>query len=50
MKALTIHGAEDIRWGDREVPTPGAGQVRIRVAYVGICGSSRRMLAVPSLI
>ncbi|MCK6079831.1 L-idonate 5-dehydrogenase [Microbacterium sp. EYE_5] len=39
MKALTIHGAEDIRWGDREVPVPGAGQVRIRVAYVGICGS-----------
>ena len=39
MKALAIHGTEDIRWEDREVPTPGAGEVRLRVNYVGICGS-----------
>lgn len=39
MKALAIHGAEDIRWEDREVPTPGDGEVRLRVNYVGICGS-----------
>ena len=39
MKALAIHGKEDIRWEDREVPTPGEGQVRLRVEYVGICGS-----------
>ncbi|WP_133544658.1 L-idonate 5-dehydrogenase [Microbacterium sp. BK668] len=39
MKALAIHGKEDIRWEDREVPTPGEGEVRLRVRYVGICGS-----------
>ena len=39
MKALAIHGKEDIRWEDREAPTPGDGEVRIRVNYVGICGS-----------
>ncbi|MDF2506456.1 MAG: L-idonate 5-dehydrogenase [Microbacterium sp.] len=39
MKALAIHGKEDIRWEDREAPTPGDGEVRLRVSYVGICGS-----------
>jgi L-idonate 5-dehydrogenase len=39
MKALAIHGAEDIRWEDRAVPKPGPGEVRLRVRYVGICGS-----------
>ncbi|MER7448523.1 L-idonate 5-dehydrogenase [Microbacterium sp. NPDC097977] len=39
MKSLAIHGKEDIRWEDREVPTPGEGEVRLRVNYVGICGS-----------
>ena len=39
MKALAIHGKEDIRWEDREVPAPGDGEVRLRVNYVGICGS-----------
>jgi L-idonate 5-dehydrogenase len=39
MKALAIHGKEDIRWEDRDVPTPGDGEVRLRVNYVGICGS-----------
>ncbi|PCE15749.1 L-idonate 5-dehydrogenase [Microbacterium sp. SZ1] len=39
MKALAIHGKEDIRWEDREVPAPGDGEVRLRVKYVGICGS-----------
>ena len=39
MKALSIHGKEDIRWEDRALPEPGAGEVRLRVKYVGICGS-----------
>lgn len=39
MKALAIHGKEDIRWEDRPVPEPGDGEVRLRVKYVGICGS-----------
>lgn len=39
MKVLAIHGKEDIRWEDRPVPEPGQGEVRLRVTYVGICGS-----------
>ena len=39
MKALAIHGKEDIRWEDRSDPVPTDGQVRLRVGYVGICGS-----------
>lgn len=39
MKALAIHGKEDIRWEDRDAPIPGDGEVRLRVSYVGICGS-----------
>lgn len=39
MKSLVIHGKEDIRWDDREILEPGAGEVRLRVGFVGICGS-----------
>src|SRR4029450_6774165 len=39
MKALAIHGKEDIRWEDCAAPVPADGQVRLRVSYVGICGS-----------
>lgn len=39
MKKLAIHGKEDIRWEDAVLPEPGAGEVRLRVRYVGICGS-----------
>lgn len=39
MKALAIYGKEDLRWEDRPVPDPGDGEVRLRVGFVGICGS-----------
>jgi L-idonate 5-dehydrogenase len=39
MKSLVIHGKQDIRWEDRDAPEPGPGQVRLRVQFVGICGS-----------
>lgn len=39
MHALAIHGAEDIRWEERDAPEPADGEVRLRVRYVGICGS-----------
>lgn len=39
MKVLAIHGKEDIRWEDRALPEPADGEVRLRVKYVGICGS-----------
>jgi len=39
MKAIVAHAAKDLRIEDREIPTPGPGQVRIRMAAGGICGS-----------
>ena len=39
MNRLAIHGKEDIRWESAELPEPGADEVRLRVRYVGICGS-----------
>lgn len=39
MKRLAIHAKEDIRWEDGELAEPTEGEVRLRVRYVGICGS-----------
>lgn len=39
MKAVVIHGAGDLRVQEREVPTPGAGQVLVAMEFGGICGS-----------
>lgn len=39
MRALYIHGKTDIRVDDLPTPEPGSGQVRLRMAYGGICGS-----------
>lgn len=39
MKALYIHGKDDIRVDDVDRPEPGEGQVLLRMAYSGICGS-----------
>lgn len=39
MKALFIHGKQDIREEEAPTPEPGDGQVRLRMAYAGVCGS-----------
>ena len=39
MKAVVIHSAKDLRIEDRPTKQAGAGQVEIRVAAGGICGS-----------
>ena len=39
MKTLFIHGREDIRLEDVPTPEPGPGEVRLRIAYVGVCVS-----------
>lgn len=39
MKLLAIHGPSDIRWEDAPTPEPGDDEIRLRVKYVGICGS-----------
>ncbi|WP_121628998.1 2,3-butanediol dehydrogenase [Tropicibacter alexandrii] len=39
MKAARWHGVKDIRVEDIADPTPGKGEVKVKVAWTGICGS-----------
>lgn len=39
MRALEIHGTEDLRIVDRSAPDPAPDQVQIAVEWGGICGS-----------
>jgi L-idonate 5-dehydrogenase len=39
MRALAIHAKLDIREDEVPTPEPGPGQVRVHMAYAGICGS-----------
>jgi L-idonate 5-dehydrogenase len=39
MRAVRIHARHDMRIEELPNPEPAAGQVRIRVGYVGVCGS-----------
>jgi len=39
MKSLQIHGKLDMRLEEVAIPEPAANQVRIKISYIGICGS-----------
>jgi L-idonate 5-dehydrogenase len=39
MRAIVIHAARDLRIEDRPEETPGPGQLRLRLATGGVCGS-----------
>jgi L-idonate 5-dehydrogenase len=39
MKSIVIHAARDLRIEEKPAETPGPGQVQIRLAMGGICGS-----------
>jgi len=39
VRRLDIVAPEEFRLSDVPIPEPGPGEVRLRVAYVGICGS-----------
>ena len=39
MRAVRIHAKQDMRMEQVPSPEPGADEVRLRVGYVGICGS-----------
>ncbi len=39
MKAIVAHAAKDLRLEDQEMPSPGPGEVLIRMERGGICGS-----------
>jgi L-idonate 5-dehydrogenase len=44
MRALTIHGAGDLRLDERPRVDPGPGEVEVRIAFGGICGSDLHYL------
>jgi len=39
MQAAVFHGHEDVRITERPIPTPGPGELLIKVAAVGVCGT-----------
>ena len=39
MRALVFDGPRQFHIDERPIPQPGPGEVRIRIGYVGICGS-----------
>ncbi len=39
MRVMIYEGPNSVRVESRQVPEPGQGEVRLRIAYVGICGS-----------
>ena len=39
MKTITAHAAKDLRIEDHDVPSPGPGEVLVRMERGGICGS-----------
>lgn len=39
MKAVVVHGAQDLRVEELTDPTPGAGEVLVQMEWGGICGS-----------
>jgi (R,R)-butanediol dehydrogenase / meso-butanediol dehydrogenase / diacetyl reductase len=39
VRAIRYHGAGDVRLEELPVPDPGPGEIQVRVATVGICGT-----------
>ncbi|KAH6709504.1 chaperonin 10-like protein [Leptodontidium sp. MPI-SDFR-AT-0119] len=51
MRAVRFHGREDIRLDQIEIPVCGKGQVKVKPAFVGICGTDlHEYLGGPTLI
>src|SRR6266850_1112321 len=44
MKAVVLHGADEMRVDARAVPTPGAGEVLLKVDCASICGTDVKVL------
>jgi (R,R)-butanediol dehydrogenase / meso-butanediol dehydrogenase / diacetyl reductase len=45
MKALRWYGRRDLRFEDVPEPSPGPGQVKLKISMVGICGSDLKEYA-----
>ncbi|MGU3498740.1 alcohol dehydrogenase catalytic domain-containing protein [Mycobacterium sp. C31M] len=50
MKAAQFHGKEDLRVEEVQEPSPGPGQVKLRNAYSGICGSDLHFYFYPEAL
>ena len=51
MKALRWYGQKDLRYEDIAEPSPGPGQVKVKIILAGICGSDlKEYVAGPGLI
>lgn len=47
MRAVRFYGKEDLRIEDVEEPAPGPGEVKLRNAYTGICGTDLHVFFTP---
>jgi (R,R)-butanediol dehydrogenase/meso-butanediol dehydrogenase/diacetyl reductase len=45
MKALRWYGRKDLRYEDIPEPTPGPGQIKVKVTLAGICGTDLKEYA-----
>lgn len=39
MKVCVLTGKQQLEWVERDIPQPAAGELQIKLEYVGICGS-----------
>ena len=44
MKAAVLHAFSDVRVEERDVPTPGPGEVLVQVEACGICGTDIKII------
>ncbi|WP_344341540.1 alcohol dehydrogenase catalytic domain-containing protein, partial [Streptomyces rhizosphaericus] len=47
MRAARFYGKEDLRIEDVPEPAPGPGEVKLRNAYTGICGTDLHVFFTP---
>jgi (R,R)-butanediol dehydrogenase/meso-butanediol dehydrogenase/diacetyl reductase len=47
VRAARLHTTEDLRVEEIDEPTPGPGEVKLRNAYAGICGSDLHSYSMP---
>jgi threonine dehydrogenase-like Zn-dependent dehydrogenase len=43
MRAVVVHGADDLRIEDRPDPTPGGGEVLVAMEWGGVCFSDQHV-------
>ncbi len=48
MKGLIFEGNKELGWYDFEIPTPGEGEVLIKVSRAAICGTDLHKYQLPS--